>query len=89
LQQKSLLRVYLEPKSRILLKIWKYFKGDGIIDATEKKNILFLREIIPVAHAGVLMAIHPDDPYPILGLPTSKVRGSWFDTIIKVLTFAI
>ncbi len=43
------------------------------IGENELKNNLyqFLREIIPAAEkAGVLMAIHPDDPpFPILGLP--------------------
>jgi D-mannonate dehydratase len=32
----------------------------------QPEKLFFLREIVPVAHAGVKMAIHPDDPYPIL-----------------------
>lgn len=51
----------------------KVLQGYDGIDANRLKENLyyFLREIIPVAEsAGVLMAIHPDDPpYPILGLP--------------------
>lgn len=45
---------------------------EGIGTSELKENLFyFLQQVIPAAEeAGVLMAIHPDDPpYPILGLP--------------------
>ncbi len=48
-------------------------KAYDLIDAKKLKQHLFdfLRQVVPVAEeAGVVMAIHPDDPpYPVLGLP--------------------
>lgn len=45
---------------------------DGIGEKELRANLIaFLREVIPVAaEAGIVMAIHPDDPpFPIFGLP--------------------
>lgn len=52
------------------LEVLNTYKNVG--DKELRENLYsFLREITPVAEeAGILLAIHPDDPpYPILGLP--------------------
>ena len=56
--------------AEMILKALESYKH---IDAAKLKEHLFyfLGEVVPVAEeAGVVMAIHPDDPpYPVLGLP--------------------
>ncbi|MBS1510339.1 MAG: mannonate dehydratase [Bacteroidetes bacterium] len=54
---------------QVLAELKKY---EGIDTAKLKQHLFyFLEQVIPVAEAaGVVMAIHPDDPpYPVLGLP--------------------
>ncbi len=51
-----------------------------------RKNLVsFLREVIPVAEeAGVVMAIHPDDPpWPVLGLPRVVSNAKDLDYIFS------
>ncbi|MEP6262224.1 MAG: mannonate dehydratase [Gillisia sp.] len=53
-----------------------------------KENLYrFLKEIIPTAEkAGVLMAIHPDDPpYPILGLPRVVSTEADAEQLLKAI----
>ncbi|MDZ7288794.1 MAG: mannonate dehydratase [candidate division KSB1 bacterium] len=60
---------------------------EGIGDTELRENLyIFLREIIPVAEeAGVLMAIHPDDPpWPLLGLPRVVSHKPDIERILKV-----
>jgi len=61
---------------------------DGMNAATLRENLLaFLGEVIPEAQdAGVLLAIHPDDPpWPLLGLP--RIVGTAED--LAAITAAI
>ena len=83
---------YTLEKFRSALEDYKDVREGGL-----RENLrLFLREIIPVAEeAGVLMAIHPDDPpRPLLGLPRivsnendiTELLGT-VDSIANGLTF--
>lgn len=66
---------------RIGLEIYK-----GITDEKLREHlILFLRAVAPAADvAGVLLAIHPDDPpYRLLGLPRVVSRAEDFERMIR------
>ena len=56
-----------------LNEVLKRIESYGKMDRSEFHSnlIMFLKEIVPVAEeAGVLLAIHPDDPpWPLMGLP--------------------
>jgi mannonate dehydratase len=61
---------------------------DDVGDEGLRVNLYnFLREIIPVAEeAGVLMAIHPDDPpWPLLGLPRVVSNASDLEQLLSVV----
>lgn len=67
----------------------KYLDEYKFIGEKELKENLyrFLNEIIPTAEeAGVLMAIHPDDPpYPILGLPRVVSTEADAEQLLKAI----
>jgi mannonate dehydratase len=70
---------------QVLVALAEY---SGINAPALRSNLIrFLQEIVPVAeHAGLRMAIHPDDPpYPVLGLPrvvsTGKDLGEIFNAV--------
>jgi mannonate dehydratase len=61
---------------------------DDVGDKGLRENLYgFLREIIPVAEeAGVLMAIHPDDPpWPLLGLPRVVSNAADIEMLLSVV----
>jgi mannonate dehydratase len=61
---------------------------DGIGDAEFRGHLEeFLRRIVPIAEeAGVLLAIHPDDPpWPLLGLPRVVSTSSDVERILNVV----
>jgi mannonate dehydratase len=67
------------------LAIKRYSEIDGSVLRDNLSH--FLREIIPTAEeAGVLMAIHPDDPpWPLLGLPRAVSTKDQLTAIIRAV----
>lgn len=65
--------------------LYAYGRVDG--ERLWENLAYFLERVIPVAReAGVLMAIHPDDPpWPILGLPRIITNGAALERLLRLV----
>jgi len=68
---------------RALLYAYRRVNGERLWENLE----YFLERVIPVARgAGVLMAIHPDDPpWPIFGLPRIITGGAALERLVRLV----